>query len=94
MGFFDAFYFLDPNLKNISYVPNDDYILPAKVKDYEEFKNKILSKIKGEIDNKILVNKEKFCYPSNEVSKKILNTLRVLEEDIEIKSSYEKNKVF
>ena len=63
-------YFLDPNLNNTSYVPNDDYILPAKVKNYDEFKEKIIAKIGGEVNKEILVNKNNFCHPSKDVSKK------------------------
>ncbi len=88
IGYGKQCYFLDPNLKNTSYVPNDEYILPAKIKNYEEFKHKIVSQIKGEIDNKILVNKKKFCYPSENVSKKILESLRIHEQDSEIKQRY------
>ena len=81
-------YFLDPNLKNIGFIPNDEFILPAKVKSYEEFKDKIYSKIMGNVDKKILINKQNFCHPSNNVSRKILNNLRELENDSEIKSTY------
>lgn len=88
IGYGKECYFLDPNLKNIGFIPNDEYILPAKVKSYLEFKEKITSKLKGEVDKKILVNKEKFCYPSNNVSKKILSILRMFENDHKIKSNY------
>lgn len=84
-------YFLDPNLKNTSFIPNDEYILSAKVKNYDEFKEKIISKIDGNIDKNIFVNKNNFCHPSKDVSKKILNTLRVLENNYDISSNYEKS---
>ena len=71
-------------------MPNDDYILPAKVKNYDEFKEKIIAKIGGEVNKEILVNKNIFCHPSKDVSKKILDTLRILEDDKDIKSNYEK----
>ena len=83
-------YFLDPNLKNISYIPNDDYILPAKVKNYSEFKKRIMARIEGKANKKILINKKKFCHSSKNVSKKILDTLRLLKEDNHIKSYYAK----
>ena len=88
IGYGKECYFLDPNLKNIGFIPNDEYILPAKVKSYVEFKNKIISKLKGEVNEKILVNKEKFCFPSENVSIKILKTLRTFENDHIIKSNY------
>ncbi len=72
-------YFLDPNLKNTGFIPNDVFILPAKVKNYNEFKEKIISKIMGKSDDKILLNKQKFCQPSEKVSKKIIDHLRNLE---------------
>ena len=81
-------YFVDPNLKNTGFIPNEDFILPAKVKSYEEFKNRIKSKIIGNKDQRILVNKKSFCHPSDKVSKKILENLRKLENDPEIKSMY------
>jgi len=85
---FSLKYIVDPNLKNIGFIPNDEFILPAKVKSYEEFKDKIYSKIMGNVDKKILINKQNFCHPSNNVSRKILNNLRELENDSEIKSTY------
>ena len=88
IGYGKECYFLDPNLKNTGFIPNDKYILPAKVKEYIEFKNKIVSKLRGEVNEKILVNKKKFCYPSENVSIKILKTLRTLENDHRIKSNY------
>ncbi len=45
----------------------------------------------GNIDKKILINKQNFCHPSNNVSRKILNNLRELENDSEIKSMYLQN---
>ncbi|MBD1139319.1 hypothetical protein IDH27_03220 [Pelagibacterales bacterium SAG-MED46] len=74
-------YFLDPNLKNTGFIPNDEFILPTKVKNYEEFKEKIVNKILGKNDDKILINKEKFCFPSQNVSKSIIDHLRNLEND-------------
>ena len=57
-------------------------------KNSKRIKNKIISKLKGEVNEKILVNKEKFCYPSENVSIKILKTLRTFENDHIIKSNY------
>ena len=70
-------------------MPNDDYILPAKVKNYDEFKEKIIAKIGGEVNKEILVNKNNFCHQAK-MFQKILDTLRILEDDKDIKSNYEK----
>ena len=72
-------YFLDPGLRNTSWLPNDRYFLKVKVKSYEEFREKILLKLKGHKDNGVLENQKEYCYPGSNVSKNILNELRKLE---------------
>ena len=71
-------YFIDPGLRNISFLPNDNYIKKFKISKYQEFDNKILLQINKPklrfYKNKIL--QENFCLNSANVTKKILQSLK------------------
>ena len=64
-------YFLDPGKRNIGFLPNEEYLNTAKVKDYDEFKSKILKLINNETNHEIIKNKKSFCFKSNNVSESI-----------------------
>ena len=65
-------------MRNISFLPNDDYIKKFKISKYQEFENKILLQINKPklrfYKNKIL--QENFCLDSANVTKKILQSLK------------------
>lgn len=72
-------YFLDPGKRNISFLPNENYLVSAKVKEYNEFRDKMLKLINGEKNMEIIKNKKNFCLNSNDVSEKILKHLKEFE---------------
>jgi hypothetical protein len=73
-------YFIDPGSRNISFLPNDNYIKKFKINNYQEFNNKILLQIKRRnlrfYKNKIL--QESFCLNSSNVTKNLFQALKNL----------------
>ena len=53
--------------------------MSAKVKEYNEFRDKMLKLINGEKNMEIIKNKKNFCLNSNDVSEKILKHLKEFE---------------
>ncbi len=80
LGFGRISFFLDPQYKNISFIPNDKHILKFKLNTYEKFEKNILQQIKN--SNKRFLRNEKegnnFCLKSNKVSKEIYSYLKKL----------------
>ena len=81
IGYGKECYFLDPGRRNISFLPNEEYLTLAKVKEYNEFRDKVLKLIKGEKNHEIIKNKKNFCFNSNDVSEKILKNFRNFENN-------------
>lgn len=75
-------FFLDPNYKNISFLPNYSFIKKFKINNYEKFQKKIIGQIKNK-SSRFFYNKalrEKFCLESKNSSKNIFLALQDLEK--------------
>ena len=73
-------YFIDPQNKNISFIPNEKHILKFKLNSYKKFENNLLIQI-NKPSKRILSNKKesnKFCLKSNKVSSIIYKNLKKL----------------
>ena len=73
-------YFIDPQNKNISFIPNEKHLLKFKLNSYKKFENNLLIQIQKP-SKRILRNKKEsnnFCLKSDKVSINIYKNLKKL----------------
>ena len=70
--------YLDPEGKNLGFLPESEDNNLIRVTKYEDFKLKIFKLMNKERLNKVLEKKDNYCLKSDKVSENIINTLRRL----------------
>lgn len=65
-------YYIDPNYKNQSFIPDYNFYKPLRLNTYKKFERTVKDHISGKKNISILNNSDKFCMNSENVSLKIV----------------------